>query len=253
MASEIVFNIPYDQVTREQRTIGKPVELSCVYGTGGEGLMNALRDNHDVHKTEEECDAIVAAYRAKFKNLVQCWWDMENAAKTAIRTGKATEIAGGRIAFGRVRRNGETWMVMRLPGGRKLFYPRPEVKSVFRKYKEKDMLKDPRKRETGGYWSDSISFYGSLEGKWCRISTWGSRLFENACQSIGADLLNYGCIKAEEGGYEIIMIIHDQVLAEDNQLPLDRFQQLFCSKQPWAETFPLDATASITPFYLKED
>lgn len=253
MASEIVFNIPYDQVTKEQRTVGKPVELSCVYGTGGEGLMNALRDNHGVHKTEEECDAIVAAYRAKFKNLVQCWHDMERAAITAIRTGKMVEVADGRIAFGRFRRNGMTWMVMRLPSGRKLYYPRPEVKSVFRKYKEKDMVKHPWKREEGGYWSDSISFYGSLEGKWCRISTWGSRLFENACQAIGADLLNYGCLQAEAAGYPIIMIIHDQVLAEDVGLPLDRFKELFCAKQPWAETFPLDATADIAPFYLKDD
>lgn len=251
MAADIVFNIPYEQVTKEQRTIGKPIELSCVYGTGGRGLMNALRDTYGVHKTLAECKAIVKAYREKFPKLVQCWDDMEKAAKHAIRTGEVTKVADGKLAFARIQTAGTLYLVMRLPSGRRMYYPHPEVKPVFKKYDEEDMREDPYKREKKGYWIDSISFYGKSEQAWIRIHTWGSRLFENACQAIGADLLNYGCLQAEKEGYNILMIIHDQCLA-DATLPLDEFVEALCRKQPWAETFPLEADGNIVPYYLKD-
>lgn len=136
-----------------------------------------------------------------------------------------------------------------------MYYPHPQVKRTFRKYTEADMEENPWKREEGGYWADSISFYGKvpLSGQWGRIHTWGSRLFENAVQATGADLLNYGCLQAEAEGYDVRMIIHDQILAMDNGLPLEGFIEAFCRKQPWAADFPLAASGAVVPFYLKDD
>lgn len=257
MAADIVFNIPYEAVTKDQRTIGKPIELSCVYGTGGKGLMIALRDTHKVHKTLKECNAIVKKYRETFPNLVQTWRDIEDAAKRAIQEGKTTYVADGKLGFGRTIAAGIRYLVMRLPSGRKIYYPDPKVERVFKKYTKEDMLEDPWKAERKGYEIDQISFYGKGEGPgggaggWGRVYTWGSRLFENACQAIGADFLNYGCIQATKQGYKVLMIVHDQALSNDNG-PLDGFLKAFCSKQPWAETFPLEATGAVHPFYLKD-
>ena len=260
MAADIVFNIPYEAVTKDQRTVGKPIELSCVYGTGGEGLLTALRETHKVQSfldmpdkaALKTCNDIVKAYRDKFPKLVQCWRDMEEAAKKAIRTGESTQVAEGKLGFGKVRTAGIEYLVMRLPSGRRMYYPRPEIKAVFKKYKKDEMELEPWKKEKGGYWMDSISFYGKTEQVWCRIHTWGSRLFENACQAIGADLLNYGCIQAESEGYPIFMIVHDQALCADVGLPLEGYREALCRKQPWAETFPLEADANVVPFYLKD-
>lgn len=245
---------------RHRFTVSGKLVSNCVYGTGGEGLLTALRETHKVQSFLDmpdkvglkTCNDIVKAYRDKFPQLVQCWRDMEDAAKKAIRTGESTQVAEGKLGFGKVHTAGIEYLVMRLPSGRRMYYPRPEIKAVFKKYKKDEMDLDPWKKEKGGYWMDSISFYGKSEQVWCRIHTWGSRLFENACQAIGADLLNYGCIQAESEGYPIFMIVHDQALCADVGLPLAGYREALCRKQPWAETFPLEADANTVPFYLKD-
>lgn len=257
MASEVVYNIPYEQVTREQRTVGKPVELQLGYGAGGKGLRNSLRDNHGVLLELKECNAIVAKFRARFPKYEECWTEIEEAVKSVIRHPNIGEVpvAGGKVTFRVGRTAGVPFLVMKLPSGRCMYYPNPTIKPEFKKYDEEDMQGEENawKREKGGYWIDSISFYGQHEGIWRRIHTWGSRLFENICQAIGADLLNYGMLCAEAEGYGIMMCIHDQALAESNGKSLDGFIEALCRKQPWAETFPLEADGKIVPYYLKED
>lgn len=255
MAAEVVYNIPYDQVTKAQRTVGKPVELQLGYGTGGAGLRNSLRDLHGVSLELKQCNAIVKKFREKFPKYKECWDEIEEAVKKVIRNPQVGEIAvaGGKVTFRCGRTGGVQFLVMKLPSGREMFYPRPEIKAVFKKYEEEEMVEDPWKYEKGGYWSDSVSFYGRHEGVWMRIHTWGSRLFENICQAIGADLLNYGMICAEQAGYGIFMCVHDQALAESNGLSLEGYVKALCQKQPWAGSFPLEADSSWVPFYLKDD
>lgn len=275
MASEIVFNIPYSEVTKEQRTVGKPVELSCVYGTGGAGLMRALRDTHKVIKSLSECDRIVKKYRGKFPKLTQTWRDMEDAAGLAIREGRTTYVAGGKIGFGSCVAAGIRYLVMKLPSGRKMYYPNPKADPI-------TMVEVIKKGKEGSKWGRvaghlgeeqiplaikaaegvrfgkffhtyALSFYGKGEnnGPWGRVHTWGSRLFENACQAIGADLLNYGCLEAKKAGYDIFMIIHDQALAYADK-SIEGFKRAICHKQSWAASFPLEASGSVEPFYLKD-
>jgi DNA polymerase len=193
MASKIAFKIPYEEVTKDQRQVGKVLELQCIYGTGGEGMRDSLR-GMGIEKPLKECNANVSEFRRVFSKYPECWDAMETAAKDAITDGKTTFVANGKLAFGRVRFAGIIYLVMRLPSGRRLYYPRPEVKRVFRKYSEEQMLEDPWKRERGGYYADSISFYGKvpLSGHWSRIYTWGSRLFENACFTEESEVLTEG-------------------------------------------------------------
>lgn len=255
MAAEVVYNIPYDQVTREQRTVGKPVELQLGFGAGGKGLRNSLRDKYGVVLDLKRCNEIVKKFREKFSKYEECWREIEEAVKTAIRNPKGGRIsvADGKLSFRCGSISGIPFLVMTLPGGRDMYYPYPKIKPEFKAYDEEDMAADEWKREKGGYWTDSISFYGQHEGVWRRIHTWGSRLFENAVQSIGADLLNYGMICAEKAGYGIMMSIHDQALAEANGGTIEGFIEALCTKQPWAETFPLEADGKWVPYYLKTD
>ena len=258
MASEVIYHIPYEQVTKAQRTVGKPVELQLGYGTGGRGLRDSLRDlfgvvlHPDPKEFLKECNRIVKDYRARYSKYPETWKAMEDAAKAAIRDGGVHWAADGKIGFTRIKTAGVVYLAMRLPSGRRLYYPHPEIRSVFKKYDEEEMEEDPWKYEKGGYWIEQISFYGKEQGVWRRIYTWGSKLWENFCQSVGVDLLVYGCLQAEKAGYDIFMIVHDQALAHDT-LPIEGYLEHLCAKQPWAETFPLEADGAVHPYYLKED
>jgi DNA polymerase len=252
-ASEVIFNVPYDAVTKEQRTTAKPVVLSCCFGTGGEGLMIALWDNYGIRRTLKECDGYVAAWRKKHKATKDAWKAISDAAIAAIKESADTLILDGKIKIGCRTLEGVRYLIIKLPNGRKIFYPEPEVKRAWKEHSAAAKKADPRKAEEKGYTTDEISFYGKQKkGGWGRVSTWGSRLFENCVQAIGADFLNHGCLKAEAAGYDIFMVVHDQALAL-NTGPLDGFIQAFCTKPEWALDFPLDAAGAITPYYLKED
>ncbi len=251
----LVFKVPYEAVTKEQRTISKPIELGCCFGVGGKGLMTALAlPPYNVKRTRALCNEYVKTYRDNHPETVQAWRDIEDAARSAINhPGSKFTACDDKLTFVCGMVAGIPYLVMRLPSGRRLYYPHPKVKATFKKYEEDEMVEEHWKREKGGYWIDQVSFYGKLResANWGRVGTWGSRLFENAVQAIGADLLNYGCTQAEKEGYEIFMIVHDQALAHDTK-PLDGFIEALCRKQPWAENFPLEASGAIHPFYLKD-
>lgn len=258
IASEIAYAVPYEQITKEQRQVGKVLFLSCCFGTGGRGMQIALRDLHRVHKTLKECNSFVKKYRERFSKQTDLWKAIENAAKEAIQTGKASYVANGRVGFGTTVTAGMKYLVMKLPSGLKMYYPDPKVERVFKKYAKEEMLEDPWKAERKGYELDQISFYGKSDGPagagaggWGRVTTWGSRLYENLIQRMGAELLYHGCIEAQKCGYDVFMQVHDQALAYANN-PLEGFLKAFCSKQPWAKTFPLDAAGSVQPYYLKD-
>ena len=239
---------------RHRFTVSGRLVSNC-FGVGGKGLMTALAlPPYNVKRTRALCNEYVKTYRDNHPETVQAWRDIEDAARSAINhPGSKFTACDDKLTFVCGMVAGIPYLVMRLPSGRRLYYPHPKVKATFKKYEEDEMVEEHWKREKGGYWIDQVSFYGKLResANWGRVGTWGSRLFENAVQAIGADLLNYGCTQAEKEGYEIFMIVHDQALAHDTK-PLDGFIEALCRKQPWAENFPLEASGAIHPFYLKD-
>lgn len=254
-----VFGVPYDEVTKDQRTICKPIELGCCFMVGGKGLRDAMaQPPYNIERTLKECRHYVKTYRDNHPETVAAWKGIEEAAKCAIeKPGNTYTACDGKLSFVCGRAAGVPYLTMRLPSGRRMYYPHPKIKPTWKAYDEEEMAEEAWKREEKGYWINQISFYGKMRDKpvWGRVATWGGRLFENAVQAIGADLLNRGCIEAERRGFDIAMIIHDQALCETKDAPgtLEEFMDAFCTKDPWAETFPLEASGAIQPFYLKDD
>jgi DNA polymerase bacteriophage-type len=253
MASKM-FKVPYDEVTKSQRTIAKPIVLGCGFGVGGKAARKSLDTMYGVKRTLAECKEYVRIYRDTHPETVSAWRELEAGAKNAVISPGATYKAlAGKIAFKAGRIAGVNYLTMRLPSGRRLYYPDPKIKEVFRKYDEEDMEEDPRKREEKGYWVEELSFYGKPTGKqvWGRIGTYGSRLLENAVQAAAADLLVNGCLEAEKEGFDIRMIIHDQILALHDGRPVEALVEPFCRLRPWAEGFPLEASGDVVKFYTK--
>ena len=254
----MVFKIPYEEVEKWQRTIAKPIELGCCFMVGARGLRTSLAGApYFTQRTLAECKYYVSTYRENHPETVTAWKDIEEAAKFAIANpGKSMEACNGKLKFQCGTVAGIPYLTMRLPSGRRLYYPHPAVKPTFRRYDEEEMAEEPWKREEKGYWIDQITFFGKVTGKnaWTRVPTWGGRMFENAVQSIGADLLNRGCIEAERRGYPICMIVHDQALCETSAAEgtLEGFTEALCVKDDWAFDFPLEASGDLTPYYMKE-
>ena len=69
---------------------------------------------------------------------------------------------------------------------------------------------------------------------------------------MGADLLDYGCQQAEAEGFQICMVIHDQILANQSDRPIDDLIEAFTRVPQWASTFPQAASGSIQNYYTKD-
>lgn len=175
-------------------------------------------------------DIAVSAWRAKHKKVVSYWYDMERAAKNAILyKGKVFEVRK-HIKFMVRDVEGMPFLLLRLPSGRKLAYPKPRISN------------------------DRITFFGNVKGTtWGDISTWGGSLVENAVQAVAADIMAHGAHNCERAGYQICTLIHDQALSyfQEGQTP-ERYVALLTDLPAWAEGLPIAAEGGLVPFYKKD-
>ena len=193
--------------------------------------------------TKDDAVTAVDIFRAKYKKVVSFWYDIEDAAKDCIATGRSQKCRV--VEF---ERDGPL-LRMWLPSGHALSYVRPKI----------EMRKTP-----WGAVRPTIT-YESLNDKnqWVRIGTHGGKLTENAVQGIARDLLAYAMCLADAKGLDLRLHVHDQLIA---LAPADRAQEsldllMKCmSYQPkwarassaWNYDLPLGSAGIITPNFIKD-
>lgn len=231
-----IYKIKYDEVTKQQRAIGKVAVLALGY-QGWIGAFNAMAGAYGVVVSDDEATEIVSAWRKGNGNIVKLWSDIENAAIETIKTGKATAVSC--IKFG--MRN--DFLHMRLPSGRMLSYYKPQVEQVTTKF---------------GITKDAISFLGenSVTRKTEKTFTYGGKLCENLVQAISRDLLVEAMLRLEKAGLDIVMHVHDEVVCEvpkDKATPefLKAFEATVAKAPEWAKDLPLNAEGWISERYKK--
>lgn len=228
-ASEI-YRIPVKNITNHpHRFVGKFTILGCGFGMGPAKFRESVQKYG--YKMPEGLEfTAVKAWRDKHKKVVSYWYDVERAAKNAILSkGKVFEVRQ-HIKFVVKNIEGMEFLLMRLPSGRKLSYPKPRISN------------------------DRITFFGNTVGtNWGDVSTWGGKLVENAVQGTAADVMAHGAHNAENEGYEIATLIHDQALSyvKPNQTS-KRFAELLTDLPAWAAGLPIAAEGGEVPFYRKD-
>lgn len=244
MASDI-YNVPVEEVNKHpQRFIGKQAILLSGF-QGGPGAFRrgcAKFGYKDMPPGLE--DLAVNKFRAKHPKLKAYWYDTENAAQRAIANkGRVFRVVNQRweypvnISFLHEDVNGLPFLLMRLPSGRKLAYPQPRLA--------------PSPKFEGKL---EIRFFGHIVGQqWGTVSTYGGKLVENATQAVAADIMCQGAHNAENDGFEIMALIHDQALAYGTQgKTSERFVECLTDLPLWADGLPIDAEGGLVPFYKKD-
>ena len=190
------------------RQRGKIAELALGYG-GSVGALTAM-------------GAVAMGIREE-----EYWWDVDTAAKTAIR--KQIPQSVGNVRF--ETRSG--MMFVTLPSGRKLAYVKPRL-------------------EENQYGSESITYMGTDQQKrWSRIETYGPKLVENITQAICRDILAYAMKSLRK--YRIVAHVHDEVILEvPMEISLDSVCELMGRTPPWVPSLELRADGYQCGFYQKQ-
>jgi DNA polymerase len=175
------------------------------------------------------CDALKRLWRYAHPAISSYWGELRDAAIMAINTPGAW-CDCRRVSF---RRDG-AWLKCRLPSGRLLCYPSPQVDD-----------------------KGKISYTGTNQytRQWGRISTYGGKLFENITQAGSRDVLAHGMVLAEEHGYENLISIHDELITETpdtDAYTVDELSGLMATVPEWAEGLPL-ASAGFEGYRYKKD
>lgn len=252
-----IYGVEPDQA-KPHRQIGKVSELALGYG-GGKGAFQSMAVNYGVKVADDQAEDIKAMWRKANPAIVQFWAALEYAAKAAIETpGRLVkadryynwelkrvielDIPAERLIAFRVS---GSFLWCRLPSGRVLCYPYPEIQNVMKPW---------------GSELPSVTFMG-VDGrqksktfnKWVRLSTYGGSLAENVTQAVARDVLVDGMLELDKRKYPIVLHVHDEAVAECQKDfgSIDEVEQVMVSSSPWAAGMPLKAKGFMGKRYRK--
>lgn len=261
------FGIKPEDVDKNQRQVGKVQELALGYQGGvGAFLTFAAAYNLDLEDMAEQAigaipDAILDEARGMYEwtlkkrrstfSLSERAWLVCESFKRGWRGGHPetealwgeTEAAVRRATLNpgqtvtcrrlKVRRDG-AWLRIRLPSGRFLCYPAPQVDD-----------------------KEQFSYMGvnQYSRKWSRIKSYGGKLVENVTQAAARDVLAASMPHVEAAGYEIVLTVHDEIITEAPDSPeynAEHLAQLMSTNPPWADGLPLAAAGFEAHRYRKD-
>lgn len=226
-SASAMFHVPVEKHGQNAhlRQKGKIAELALGYGgsVGALKSMGAL----EMGLSEEELQPLVDAWRTSNPNIVQLWWDVDNAVKTTVRQRLDTETHGIRFRY----RSGMLFIL--LPSGRQLCYVKPKI-------------------GTNKFGGDSVTYEGvGSTKKWERIESYGPKFTENVVQAISRDILMYA-IRTLSHCF-IVGHVHDELIIECSMgVSLNAVCEQMGRTPPWIEGLNLRADGYETMFYKKD-
>ncbi|MCX7749193.1 MAG: DNA polymerase [Clostridia bacterium] len=224
-----MFHVPIEEITKGSplRQKGKIAELALGYG-GSVGALTAM-GALAMGVQEEELLPLVKAWRSANPNITKLWWDVDKAAFTAVKD--KTQVQLGRLIF-----SYESGLLfIRLPSGRRLSYVKPKI-------------------EINRYDREGVTYEGVGESKkWQRIESYGPKFVENIVQAIARDLLAEAMQRLNAEGFRIVLHVHDEVVAEDeNPGELEKMCEIMGRVPKWADGLLLRADGFVCDFYKKD-
>jgi DNA polymerase len=260
------FDIDASDVTKDQRQIGKVMELMLGYQGGvGAFLTGAATYGFDVEdlgqraqstippdtlrKAQEflawmqskgrstyglsdtaftVCDSLKRMWRDAHPATSSYWPELEHACVMAVHSPGETFTCRRH----KIRRDG-AWLRIRLPSGRYLCYPSPQA--------------------TDG----KLTYMGidQYTRQWQRLKSYGGKLAENVTQGAARDVLASSMQPIEDAGYEIVLTVHDEIIAEapdSDEFNTEHMASLMSTVPAWATSLPL-AAAGFEAYRYKKD
>ncbi len=226
-SASAMFHVPVEKygVNSHLRQKGKISELALGYGgsVGALKAMGALEQG----LTEYELQPLVDSWRASNQNIIKLWWDIDRAAKEAVRLRTHTKTHGIRFFYEK------GMLFIELPSGRRLSYVKPKI-------------------EQNQFGGESVTYEGNGNTKkWERIESYGPKFTENIVQAISRDILAFA-MKTLRHCF-ICGHVHDEIIIESSN---DVSLEIICNqmgKTPlWINGLSLRADGFETTFYKKD-
>jgi DNA polymerase bacteriophage-type len=221
------FNVPPERVSKDERQIGKVMELALGY-QGGLGAFNTMASVYGVNLPDERVQELVVAWRKAQPAIKSFWYALEGACEGALLDeGKIHKVGLLSVIFK------DTWLRIKLPSGRWLCYPNAAI-------------------ENGRIVYDGTNQFTK---KWERIETYGGKICENIVQATARDVLASGLLRAETAGYAVCLHVHDEIIAEvpdTDEYSAEGLSKIMSHNPGWSLGLPLAAAGFECYRYRKD-
>lgn len=234
-----MFGIPIEKITKGNpeyayRARGKVATLALGYQGGAPALvrMGALENG----LTEDELPEIVHRWRQSNPRIRDLWYKAEQAAVTAMQTARPQGVNGLIFALEGDLAYGQSFLTVRLPSGRKLFYVHPFLKE-------------------NQFGKMAVHYYGVSQQskKWTVDSTYGGKLVENITQAIARDCLTETLGRIAAKGLQVVFHVHDEVIIDAPMgVSVDEICSLMAEPIPWAPGLVLRGAGFENNYYMKD-
>ena len=221
------FRIPVEEVTKDQRFIGKVQELALGY-QGGVGAFQTMARGYKLTISDAAAEEIKVAWREAHPKIVHYWHYLEDLASMAVKAPGVT-FTTGLVANPVIFLVKGSFLFCKLPSGRVLTYPYPKLKPIMTPWgEEKEQI-----------------HYMSVDGKtrkWQETHTYGGKLAENVTQAVSRDILAEAMTRVDAQGYPIVMHVHDEIVVEveeSRRWDLSLFEAYVMQAPTWAVGLPI--------------
>ncbi len=223
------FRVAMEEVTKDQRQVGKVQELACGFA-GGVGAFAAMGRVYGVHMPESEAQRMVDAWRRANSWAVPFWQGLESAYTRAMRN-KGHEFSAGRVTY--LFDGVHLWYA--LPSGRVLCYPFAKLEA------------------DGVTYAKASWKPGADATEWPRARLWRGLACENVTQAAAHDLLRHSLRRLEADGQDVVLHVHDEIVVEtaDPEATVAAMERAMCVPPNWAGGIPLNIEAEVMTRYGK--
>ena len=220
MASRI-YNLPEDQISKDQRFVGKTTILGAGYGMGALKFQAQLK-TFGVDIDLEEARRIIDIYRKSNGNISRLWRDsqfmIKNLAnKVSTRVGRHDVI-----------RSLAKQSAVSLPSGLLMRY--------------EDLRGENSER---GYQYT----YKTRKG---RTKIYGGKFVENACQAVSRCIIGEQMLRIS-AKYKVVLTVHDSLVVcvkeDEAQEARTYIEKCMRTVPTWAEGLPLDCESGVGKAY----
>lgn len=231
-----IFNVPIEQVTKgsDYRATGKVAELAFGY-QGGVPAFKKMPGGDSLGLTDVQIKEIVRKWRKANPCIVDLWAETNECAIQAVKTHKRVVMTKYKNL---VFEHDGTCLTIELPSGRKLFYYEAQIAT--------------------NNFGDYVRYKGlnQTTKKWDWIDSYGGKFIENIVQAIARDLLAASMVELHAAGFDIVMHVHDEVVAELDEAWSEEQLKKMCyimgKPVNWAPGLILTADGYTTAFYKKD-
>jgi len=221
-----IYDKPEEEITKEERFVGKTTILGAGYGMGAVRFREQLK-GFGVELEQEECDRIIKVYRETYPDIPRLWTDA-NEVLDSITADKSDQFGRGDI----LKIDGKKGIL--LPNGLYVKYPN---------------LRWHRDKET----KQLERIYDTRKGK-ALMGTriYGGKVIENVCQALARIVIGEQLLRVAKK-YKVVMTVHDAIgciVPEDEvEEGMRQVEKAMRIRPRWAPDLPLDCEGGFGDSY----